>query len=296
MTTPPPDPPQGQPQGQPQSDPLSLQKPSGAQYPPQYGSPQPPPPQYGTPQRPPYGAVPQYPPPPYGSAPYASAPPAYPGYPSAPVRLGGRIPLRLALVFGVIGVALLVVGGIVGFSQGLNKVDSFQRVSPADGIRTVHLNAGDYVAYYEAPNYDTNSKTVPILVLQILDPSTGHLLTGSLYGGRSDHKVEILTYDYDGHHGAALYQFRVPHNGTYQVRVVRPPASTAAPNSDIAIGHSIATGLAVGGVLAVVGGIAIVLALILLIVGLVQRRSSKKRLGAAQAYGGHSAPYGYPQG
>lgn len=200
----------------------------------------------------------------------------------------------LALIFGVVGIVLLIVGGAVGFSQGLGKVNSFQRVSVSDGIRSMHLNAGKYVAYYEAPNFDTNSNTVPVLVLQILDPRTGHLLTGSLYGGRSDQKVKILTYDYNGHHGAALYQFRVPHTGTYKVRVVKPPTSSAAPNADLAIGHSIATGLAVGGILAIVGGLALLVAIILLIVGLIQRARSRKQRVAAQNYGGPPPAYGYP--
>lgn len=234
----------------------------------------------------------QYPPPQQqGYQPY---PQGYGAPAGNPPRRRGRTPLMLALIFGVIGIVLLVVGGVVGFSEGLNKVNSFQRVSVADGVRTMHLNAGSYVAYYEAPNYNTNSNTVPVLVLQILDPQTGHFLTGSLYGGRSDHKVKILTYDYNGHHGAALYQFRVPHTGNYKVRVVKPPTSSAAPNADLAIGHSIATGLAIGGVLAIVGGLLILVAIILLIVGLVKRSRSRKEVATGQGYGGAPPGYGYP--
>lgn len=235
---------------------------------------------------------PQYPPPQQqGYQPY---PQGYGAPAGPPPRRRGRTPLMVALIFGIVGIALLVVGGVVGFSQGLNKVNSFQRVSVADGIRTIHLTAGNYVAYYEAPNYDTSSNSVPILVLRILDPQTGHFLTGGLYGGRKDHKVKILTYDYNGHHGAALYQFRVSHTGNYKVQVSRSSTSSAPPNADLAIGHSIATGLAVGGVLAIVGGLLILVAIILLIVGLVKRGRSRKEIAAAQSYGAPPPGYGGP--
>jgi hypothetical protein len=263
--------------------------PQGQPYQPQ-GQPYQPQGQPNQPQGQPYQQ--QYPPP--GQQAYQPYPQGY-GAPAAPPpRRRGRTPLIIALIFGVVGLALLVVGGVVGFSQGLNKVNSFQRVSVADGIRTIHLTAGDYVAYYEAPNYNTNSNSVPILILRILDPQTGHFLTGSLYGGRNDHKVKMLTYDYNGHHGAALYQFRVPHTGDYKVQVSRSPSSTAPANADLAIGHSIATGLAIGVVLAMVGGLLILVAIILLIVGLVKRSRSGKEVAAAQSYGGPPPAYGGP--
>ncbi|HET6878431.1 MAG TPA: hypothetical protein VFH38_12940 [Jatrophihabitans sp.] len=266
-------------------------------YPPPPGSepaPQPGQPQYqpgapayqpGQPQYQP-GSYPQ---PGQAGAPYAQQ---YPGAPAPPppggVRKRGRTPLRLALIFGVIGVVLLVVGGIVGFSAGLNKVDNFQRVSVAQGRGTIHLNAGNYLAYYESPDYNTSSNSVPVVIVQMRNSRTGALVTGQLYGNRSDRKVSTLTYDHNGHHGAALYQFSIKTSGNYDVALGVPPSSNASPRSDMAFGPSIAGGLAAGGILAIVGVLLIIAAVVLLIVGLVQRSKGSKQPAAV--------PYGPPPG
>ena len=77
--------------------------------------------------------------------------------PGGKPRLRGRTPLRLALIFGVLGVALFVVGGVVLATNSLGKVNDFERVSSV-GTGTVHLNrTGNYVGYYEAPTSTTTS-------------------------------------------------------------------------------------------------------------------------------------------
>jgi hypothetical protein len=250
--------------------------PSGDQPGPPYQPPgQPYQPQYAPPQQP-YQPYPQQ----YGAG--------------APSRPRGRTPLWLALIFGVVGIALLIVGGVVGFSQGLQKVDGFQRVSLAQRSATLHFAAGNYLAYYEAPDYNTNSNTVPVVDVQMRNVHTGQFVGGQLYGGGANHKVKSLTYDYNGHHGAALYQFTIKQGGAYVVAVAASPGSSASPRADIAFGKSIAGGLAAGGIVAIVGVLLIIAAIVLLIVGLVQRSRSRKRIAAAQGYGGPTPGYGYP--
>jgi UPF0716 family protein affecting phage T7 exclusion len=227
-------------------------------------------------------------------APPPSAPQPVPAGDGKP-RLRGRIPLRLAIIFLVLGVAAIVVGGVIGFKAGFNKVDKFQRVSVAQGSGTIHLATGSYLAYYEAPGFDTNSSRIPIVKVTMRNKSTGKAVTGSFYGHRSDGKITKLTYDWHGHHGAALYEFHISKSGAYLVQL-QPVSSTVASNADVAFGTSIAKGLAVGGILAIVGVLLLIAGIVLLIVGLVKRSHSKRELANAQAYGGYGQPqYGQPQ-
>jgi hypothetical protein len=86
-----------------------------------------------------------YPPPP---------PPAVPAQSGKP-RLRGRTPLRLAIIFLVLGVAGMVVGGIIAVNGALKKVDKFSRIdvpSAASGAVNkdkITFGTGGYIAYYE---------------------------------------------------------------------------------------------------------------------------------------------------
>ena len=208
----------------------------------------------------------------------------------------GSTPLWIALIFGVVGIALLVVGGVVGFTQGLQKVDGFSRVPIATGRGTADFpTAGNYVAYYEASNVTSSVRQVPLPIVEIRSPSGQVQRLDTLYGGSSRASLQLrrsVTYQYHGHNGVAIYQFHIAEPGRYDVLVEATGAE--APGADIAFGKSIATGLAVGGILAVVGVLAIIVAIILLIVGLVQRSRSRRRLAAAHGYGGPPPGYGYP--
>jgi hypothetical protein len=217
-------------------------------------------------------------------------PPPPPTAPSGKIPLRGRVPLRLGIVLLVVGLALVISGGVVGFSAGLGKVDHFTRVRLAQGQATVQLSSGSYVGYYEAPGFDTGGNVVPIVGLQLADAATGTPVDVGFYGNRSDNKITKLTYDYHGHHGAALYQFRIATSGRYTATLTRRSADVAA-DSDLALGSSIANGLAVGGVLAVIGLLALVAGIVLLIIGLVKRSRSRGELaGSGYYYGGQAGP------
>lgn len=227
-----------------------------------------------------------YPPPP---------PPAAPGK----TGLRGRIPLRLAIIFLVLGIAGIVIGGVIAVNGALKKVDSFTRITvPAAGsVNSKNVTfggTGGYIAYYESRNADTSG--IPAIPVRLTSPSGKQQVLETPYGGKSGGKnVKSLSYDYNGHKGVALWQFNVPSTGTYKIEVAGN--SRADSDAKIAIGRSIGKSTAIGAVLIVVGVLLLIAGIVLLIVGLVKRSHSKKERAAAQAYyaqgGGY---YGGPPG
>ncbi|WP_375485375.1 hypothetical protein [uncultured Jatrophihabitans sp.] len=228
-----------------------------------------------------------YPPPP-GQPGYPSAPPA--STPSGKTRLRGRTPLRLAIAFFVVAVALFVVGGIVLAKKSLGKVDDFQRVSIASGSGTITLNGtGKWIGYYEASNVDNSIERIPSIRVALTD-SSGKAVKLESYGNRSDDKVDKLTYSYNGHHGAAALQFDTTSKGRYRVQV---QAEQSLPSdAKLAFGRDIKKGTVAGGLLIVGGVLFLIAAIVLLIVGLVKRSRHKGEL--ARTGGGYGAGYGGP--
>lgn len=287
MTSPPhSDPEPASPSGQPYQQPGESQYQAG-QAPYQPAQPRP---EYqpGQPYQQPYQQQP------YQQQPYQPYPQQYPGAapppPPSAVRKRGRTPLRLALIFGVIGVVLVIVGGIVIGTKSYSKVNGFSRVSIAAGSGTAQFSsAGNYLAYYEASDVTSNIKSVPLPLVALRSPSGKVQVLNTLYGGASRSSLQInsyLTYQFNGHNGVAIYQFTVPEAGRYDVRV--QATGNEAPGADIAFGKSIGSGIAVGAALLVPGILLIVAAIVLLIVGLVQRSKGNKQAAAA--------PYGPPPG
>jgi hypothetical protein len=216
--------------------------------------------------------------------PYAPPPPPA-GPPAGKQRLRGRTPLRLALIFGVIGIALTVAGGVVLANSPLGKVDSFPRVSFAAGSRTVQLNrTGNYVGYFESPSNASHHAFVQMRITN----SGGTPVPLSEY---SDHSN--LTYDQNGKHGEAVFTFTIAQPGDYTVQV---QSSDAAPGSDMALGESIAHGLVIGVGLILPGILLIITAVVLLIVGLVRRSRHKRQLSEGGGYGPYGGYGGYPPG
>jgi len=224
-----------------------------------------------------------YPPPP-------SYPPASQAPPAGPLR--GRTPRRLGWIFLGLAIVLFVVGAVVIAKKSLNEVDKFQRVSvPASNV-TVHLKKGKNVAYYEAPGVDSGIDSVPAVGVAIQSPGGKEQILHKPYGGRSDGKVKIFTYDYHGHHGVALREFTAPETGTYQV-LTRPTAQTAS-NAKIAFGKDISSGTIAGALIIVGGVVFLIVAIVLLIVGFVKRSRHKKERQAQAAGGYGQGGYGQP--
>jgi hypothetical protein len=226
-----------------------------------------------------------YPPPPPSAAPAPSGKP----------RLRGRMPLRLALIFGILGIAGLVVGGIIAVNGALKKVDDFSRIdvpSASSGTvnkDTISFGTGGYVAYYEAP--DATSDSIPAVPVRITSPSGKQEVLDTPYGGKSGGKdVKSLSYDYNGHKGVALWQFTITEKGDYLVEVAGNQKANGS--AKMAFGRSIGKSTAIGGVLVVIGVLLLITAIILLIVGLVKRSRHKKELATAGSYG-YPPPPGY---
>lgn len=231
-----------------------------------------------------------YPPPP-GQSPYPSAPP--PGPAGPPGRLRGRTPLRLALIFSVIGLALVVIGAVVFASKSLSKVDGFARV-PVAGGGTAQLKSGNQLVYYEASNVSSSISEVPVPAIRLTAPDGTQTVLDTLYGGASRASGKIknrLTYDNDGHKGVAIYQLKIAQAGSYKVEV--QPSGLERSGAQLAFGESIAGGTALSAGLIVPGVLLIVAAIVLLIVGLVKRSRHKKEI-ASGAYGGGGYGGQYP--
>jgi hypothetical protein len=223
--------------------------------------------------------------------------PAAPGYPATPEpkRLRGRRAVQVGIVLLAIGVVAIVVGAILAVGAGLGKVDKFQRVSASQENGTLHFDhSGGYLAYYEAPTITDNTREVPLVGITLTPPAGGPFAVDTLYGGRTDNRIKVLTYQHNSHNGIAMYQFHISEPGDYQVAL--DTTTIPDPAAVIAFGPSIAGATVSGGLTIGVGALVFVVGLIVLIVGLVRRGRHKSQLNAAAYAGGFSPGYGaaYP--
>lgn len=228
-----------------------------------------------------------YPPPP---------PPNVPAHGGAgKPALRGRTPLRLGIIFLVLGVAGIIVGGLVAYQGGLSKVDGFSRVPVSTTTGEINTGSakfgtGGYLAYYESRSATTRS--IPGIRVRITSPSGTQTVLQTPYGGTSGgRRVKPLSYDFNGHHGVALWQFTIREPGTYKLEV--QGSSRADPDAQIAFGRSIGKSTAAGGLLVALGALLLIAGIVLLVIGLVKRSRSKKELARAQAY--YGTPGGYLQ-
>lgn len=210
--------------------------------------------------------LPPPPPPQYG------APPPSPGK----VRLRGRIPLRLALILGVVGIVLISIGAVVLAKGSLAKVNDFDRVALDGATHSVRLTrTGAYVGYYEDPGLNT-SRRVPAGKLAITGPR-GDVAFRS-------YDSSTLRYDINGHHGVAVVKFSIASAGTY---TFSGSPATPKTGAQLAIGESIAGSLVAGVLLVLPGVLLVIAAIVLLIVGLVKRgRHKRERQANFDAYRG----------
>jgi hypothetical protein len=199
----------------------------------------------------------------------------------------------LGWIFLGLAVAAFVAGGIVLATKSLGKVNDFQRVSFSSGSGKVTLGgSGKWVGYYEASDVSSSISTIPRFRAAVTSPS-GAPVALQTYGNRSDGKVKKLTYDYNGHKGAAAFQFTADAKGTYTVQI--EAVDNLPAGADVAIGRDIAGGTVAGALLIVLGVLALIAAIVLLIVGYVKRSRHKGELRTAAYYGGPPPPgYGPP--
>ena len=227
-----------------------------------------------------------------------AVPPPQPG--TTPLR--GRRPIRIAIVLFVLAVAGFVAGAVTA-NQSFSKVNGFQRIPIATSPSNVSpqnitfSKPGGYIAYYEASDVSNSITKIPEPQVVLISPSHQQLDLTVPYGNRSDNKIKLLTYDYNGHHGVAVWQFHISETGTYQAVA---GYENAPADARMAFGTSIAKGAGIGAALIGVAVLLLIVAIILLIIGLVKRSRHKKQLAAATGYGAYPPPGyqqgGYPQG
>ncbi len=214
----------------------------------------------------------------------------------------GRTPIRLAIIFLVLGVAALIVGGLIAVNGRLDKVDAFPRVRVSSipgqvSTGQVGFGTGGYIAYYESPDLDP--KNIPIPAIRLTSPSGVTIVPHILYGGEDvtadpggPHRLASLTYRTDGRRGAAVWTFTIHQPGRYTVQVAGN--INADSGARMAFGRSIATSTVAAG-LTVAGGILLLVAgIVLLVVGLVRRGRHRRELAALGYWGQAGAPPGYP--
>jgi hypothetical protein len=196
------------------------------------------------------------------------------------VRSGSKPRGRVALTYGlavlIVGVIGLVTGALLLNKSVLNKVDGFERiaVSTSSG-RVTFDHPGSYVAYYESDALTSTATKVPRIEVRLTSPSGRQIVPDAPFGGKSGGTTrKSLRYEFHGHKGVALWQFSVPEAGTYQVELGSNPA--ADPDAVIAFGKSVAGGLMAGMLTLLVGLFATFAGVILLIVGAVRRRRSRR--------------------
>jgi hypothetical protein len=213
----------------------------------------------------------------------------------------GRLPLRISIGAFVLAVLAFVLGGIAA-SNTHHAVDKFQRITPVtvgqtpfgDGLARYSVGslyfakAGGYVVYYEGS--DLTNSFIPAFKVYLHTPSGSTMEVTTSYGNLADNRVKSLTYDFDGHKGAARFQFHLSAPGTYQALVEVP--TTARPGTDIAFGPSIGKRTGISAAFVLGGALLLILAIVLLIIGLVKRSRHKKQLLQPAYYAGYPPPPG----
>lgn len=201
------------------------------------------------------------------------------------MRRRGRTAIIVGSVLTALGVVLFVAGIAVAATQSFSKVDGFQRIKLTDQSGTVKFDkTGGYVAYYESDSVTNHETGVPLIPIRLTDPAGVSTVLTTKYGNRSDGKIKLLHYDYDGHKGLAMWQFHVSKTGSYSVALGNN--TSAAPDTVVAFGPSIlSAGFVAGGTAIGLGVLLGIAGIVTLIVGLV-RRSRHSRELTASAYGG----------
>ena len=203
----------------------------------------------------------------------------------------------LGWTFLGLALALFIVGIVVVGTKSLSKVNGFQRVPvPTDNSTVTFDHPGKYVAYYEADNVDSSIREVPAVGVAMQAPDGTVMRITQGFKEHSDGKIDIFTYDYNGHKGVGLYEFNITKTGQY--RVATRPTPQTAPDAQIAFGKDISGGAVAGGVLIIIGIVVGIVAIVLLIIGYVKRSNHKGELRQGRfAFGGPAPAYGgLPQG
>jgi len=204
---------------------------------------------------------------------------------AAPPQVKGKGMIWTGAVLLVVGVVLIVAGivGVVVSAAGLITGFGSPVATPTSVTRT--LDAGTTYAVYELSGLGSGSGTADDPLLATVSPSdvtvTG---PGGVAVPVKDPGSMTQTFTNSGKEYFVVATFDPPVTGSYDIAIATEGAEVLVAPSFSAFGRSLAwvSAIGLGGLLALVG-------LILLIIGLV-RRSSSKRPVAPAAYGAVAHP------
>ncbi len=180
----------------------------------------------------------------------------------------------------MLGAVVAFIVGVVAVVGSVRNASHFARVD-AGRSRTIHLDEGGWTLYFESsgPNVYTDADlgNFGAPSVTVTAPNGGVV--------KLQEYLTTTTYTVNGRHGVAVQTFHADRPGDYTIEV----GDSSVPGARIAVGHSILRGLVAAIPLIVLAGIVGMAGLVLLIVGLVTR-SSSRRQNPAFGY----APYGLP--
>lgn len=188
------------------------------------------------------------------------------------------IPVAIWIVTSVIG-GVFIVMGVQAVSSA---VDDLER-APVGGDGQVELEAGDQRVFLEGDG--VNDIFGPDALIGITDPD-GNAVDVELYGSGTS-----LTYDLGGHEGTATWTFDAPTDGTYTVNL--QTSESAVEGVAIGKDNPVTAWVGMGVIGIAIGSIGFLIAIVVLIIMLVRRGRSKKRLAPAP---GSYPPPGYQAG
>lgn len=171
------------------------------------------------------------------------------------------------MVAGVAVAAFLAVNGVLGF---LDRIDDFQRVPLGRQGTVAFERPGGYTLYYEQPF--SSDGFVPGFDVELRRAEGGDPVDLSEYHSR-------VTYDVRGHHGRALYSFRITEPGRYVLRAGSSGGREgAATGEQVAVGRGLGRGLALRIVTAaLVGLLGLAGGAVVIIVTAVKRHAARTR-------------------
>jgi len=202
------------------------------------------------------------------------------------------IPFLIWLVASIVA----VVFAVMGFSRAEEVADDLARFPAGQDAQVELRSAGEYRIWLDRPGADAD---------------VGVSASGTVTGPDGE-EVPVATYvgSLEWNDLEAVLTFTAPEPGTYTFNVTEDDFSSSGgtvPTTDteFAVGKDnplseVGKGFAL---MAIIGGLGFLIALILMIIMLVRRGRSKKRITQAAmqsgAYGGYGAPgggYGAPGG
>jgi hypothetical protein len=207
---------------------------------------------------------------------------------AAPPQVKGKGMIWTGAVLLVVGMVLVVAGIIGVVASAASLINGFGSPVSTPTTVTRTLDGGTTYAVYERSSLVSGSGTLEDPLLATVSPAditvTG---PGGVVVPVKDPGQMTQTFTNGGKEYFAVATFDAPTTGSYEIAIASEGAEVLVAPSFSAFGRSVAWVAAIG-----LGGLLALVGLVLLIIGLVRRASSKKAVAApyaATAYGQQTA-------